>query len=77
MMLIRSPSYRQMDAELINFESSAGFNHLPTEIIQRFDALQDLVESIEASSVNDNSEAIGYSAIDHRNRTRKVSKGVR
>jgi hypothetical protein len=45
-----------VDAELINFESSAGFNHLPTEIIQRFDALQNLVESIEASSVNDSSE---------------------
>lgn len=45
-----------VDTELINFESSAGFNHLPTDIIQRFDALQDLVESIEASSVNDNSE---------------------
>lgn len=45
-----------VDAELINFESSAGFNRLPTEIIQRFDALQDQVESIEASSVNDSSE---------------------
>jgi hypothetical protein len=45
-----------VDAELINFESSAGFNHLPTDIIQRFDALQDLVESIEAFSVDDSSE---------------------
>jgi len=45
-----------VEAELINFESSTGFNHLPTDFIQRFDALQDQVESLEASSVNDGFE---------------------
>lgn len=45
-----------IDAELINFASSADFNHLPTDIIQRWDALQEQVDSIEAAAVNDSSE---------------------
>ena len=50
---------QSVNAELINFESSAGFNHLPPDILQRWDALQDQVDSIEASVVNDLSEQSG------------------
>jgi len=47
-----------VNAELINFASSAGFSHLPTDILQRWDALQDQVDSIEAAVVNNNSEQL-------------------
>jgi len=48
-----------VNAELINFESSAGFNHLPPDILQRWEALQDQVDSIESAAVNDRSEQSG------------------
>ena len=48
-----------VNAKPINFESSAGFDHLPSDILQRWDAFQDQMDSIEAVAINDLSKQSG------------------
>jgi hypothetical protein len=55
-----------VNAELINFSSTAGFVHLPIEILQRWDALHDQVAEIEESALSELADQAGVerSAVD-------------
>jgi hypothetical protein len=55
---------QSINAELIQFSTTAGFAHLPTELLQRWDALHDQVAEIGESALTEFADRIGLERSD-------------